>query len=129
MAMWRRGLFVAVAGLGVMAGPALSQQLDLKGSYGNVAGCLYLKTNAYGDDSVVMLSADSYETFVTSCEFLQVLTTRSGAKIVTMLCGHEGDEAQTIEFMRVVKDQTWADAYDLFADTGDSRGRVEPCSK
>lgn len=111
----------------MLAGPAAAARLDLDGAYGNAAGCHYLATNVYGDDSVVMLTPDSFETFVTSCEFLQVLAARSGASVVTMLCGHEGDESQTVEFLRVVKDQNGLDAYDIFAGTGDARGRVERC--
>lgn len=129
MAGWARGLACLAVGLGVAAGPAQSASLDIKGSYGNESGCRFLETNDYGDDSVVTLTADAYETAVTSCEFLQVLTARSGARVATMLCGHEGEEAQTVEFLRIVKDQSGADAFDLFAETGDPRGRVEPCAK
>jgi hypothetical protein len=120
--------FAAALGvLAMLAGPAAAARLDLAGPYGNAAGCRYLATNVYGDDSVVMLTPDSFETFVTSCEFLQVLAASSGASVVTMLCGHEGDEAQTVEFLRVVKDPNGLDAYDIFAGTGDARGRVERC--
>ena len=124
-----RKLAAAILGLTLVAAPALAGMLDIDGTYGNAAGCLFEKTKNYGDESVLVLTPDSYETFATSCEFLQVLPAKSGARVVTMLCGHEGDAAQTIEFMRVFKDPGGADAYDLYAETGEPRGRVERCAK
>ena len=117
----------ALVGVLLLASPAAAGMLDIKGPYGNELGCQFAKTNEYGEDDMVLLTPDGYETFVTACEFLQSLPARDGSRVMTMLCGHEGDAAQTIEFMRIVKTPD-VDAYELYDDTGELRGNVTPCS-
>jgi len=96
------------------------------GTYGNEAGCRFAADGSYDDDSLLRLSADRYDTFATGCEFLQGLRASDGSKVMTMLCGHEGETFQSIEFMRIVK-QGKEDAYDLYSQSGEHIGGVRRC--
>ena len=109
-----------------MTDVGFSASLDIDGTYGTPAGCKYAADNIYGDESVSVLDAEHYENFVTYCEFVQVLPARDGSKIVTLLCGHEGDAAQTIDFIRIVK-KPEGDAYDLFHSSGELWDSVARC--
>jgi hypothetical protein len=114
--------------LPAFAGGASAEALSgLAGTYGNANGCKYEATGNYIDEDMVILKADEYQTYVTLCEFLEVRVARDGSQVVTALCGHEGDEAQTIDFMRFVKDRSGRDAFAIFGQGGDPYGEVEPC--
>lgn len=114
--------------LPALAGGASAETLSgLAGTYGNASGCRYEATGNYVDDDMVILKPDEYQTYVTLCEFLDVRTARDGSQVVMGLCGHEGDEAQTIEFMRVVRDGSGKDAFAIFGQAGDKYGEVERC--
>ena len=119
---------IVAAALSALAGSASAEALSgLAGTYGNANGCKYAASGNYVDDDMVLLKAEEYQTYVTLCEFLQVLKAQDASQVVTALCGHEGDETQTIEFMRIVKDASGKDAYAIFAQGGDPHGEVEPC--
>ncbi len=105
---------------------ASAATLGIEGTYGSPAGCKYAADGVYGDEDVSILDNEHYENFVTWCEFVQVLPARDGSRIVTLLCGHEGDAAQTIEQVRIVK-ATEGDAYDLFSANGDPWASVAKC--
>ena len=118
---------LSVASL-LLVSPAYAGVLDITGEYGDQLGCEYAKTKEYrGDESMTLLTADGYESFVTACQFLQSLPAQDGSHVLTMLCGHEGDAAQTIEFMRIVKTPD-IDAYELFSQVGDLFASVKRCS-
>ena len=102
--------------------------LDIKGSYGSPAGCKYLKTKDYSDETIVLLSPGEFQTYASLCEFLQVLKPADGSSVITALCASEGDSEQSVEFLRVVKGADGADAYDVFGQAGDLQARVERCS-
>ena len=121
-------LALIAAMLPAFAGSASAEALSgLAGTYGNANGCKYEATGNYIDEDMVILKADEYQTYVTLCEFLEVRVARDGSQVVTALCGHEGDEAQTIDFMRFVKDRSGRDAFAIFGQGGDPYGEVEPC--
>lgn len=121
-------LALIAALLPALAGSVSAEALSgLSGTYGNASGCRYVATGNYVDDDMVILKPDEYQTHVTYCEFLEVHTARDGSQVVTALCGHEGDEAQTIDFMRFVKDASGKDAFAIFGAAGDPYGVVEPC--
>jgi len=124
-----RGRFAIVAAaLSALAGGASAEALSgLAGTYGNANGCRYAASGNYVDDDMVILKPDEYQTYVTLCEFLDVRKARDGSQVAMALCGHEGDEAQTIDFLRFVKDPSGRDAYAIFGQGGDSHGEVEPC--
>lgn len=122
----RHALIAAL--LPAFAGGAAAEALSgLAGTYGNANGCKYEATGNYVDDDMVILKPDEYQTYVTLCEFLEVRSARDGSQVVMALCGHEGDEAQTIEFMRFVRDASGRDAIAIFGQGGDPYGEVEPC--
>lgn len=128
MSLRKARLALIAALLPAFAGGASAEALSgLAGTYGNAAGCRYEATGNYVDEDMVVLKADEYQTYVTLCEFLEVRKARDGSQVVTALCGHEGDEAQTIEFMRIVKDASGKDLYAVFSQAGDLLGEVEPC--
>ena len=110
----------------LVSGAAGAASLDINGTYGTPAGCKYAADGIYGDEEVSILDAEHYENFVTYCEFVQVLRARDGSSIVTLLCGHEGDEAQTVDLVRIVKSSD-ADAYTIFHATGDPWATVARC--
>ncbi|MGE0503085.1 MAG: hypothetical protein AB7I79_19665 [Rhizobiaceae bacterium] len=120
-----RSLLMVMAIL-ACAGGSAAASLDIEGTYGSPAGCKYAADSVYGDETVTVLDAEHYENFVTYCEFVQILPARDGSHIVTMLCGHEGDEAQTIEQVRIAK-AAEGDAYNLFHASGEPWDSVTRC--
>ena len=108
------------------AASAIASGPGPNGSYGNEAGCRFAADGSYDDDSLLRLSADRYDIFATGCEFLQGLRASDGSKVMTMLCSHEGETFQSIEFMRIVK-QGEEDAYDLYSQSGEHIGAVRRC--
>ena len=111
----------------LMSGAVSAATLDLTGTYGSPAGCKYAADGEYGDDSVSVLDAEHYENFVTWCEFVQVAKARDGSSVVTMLCGHEGEDYQTIDTVRIAK-ATEADAYRIFLHSGELWAEVSRCT-
>lgn len=106
---------------------AAADLLDLKGHYGSPAGCKFLKTQEYNDETIVLLSPGEFQTYASLCEFLQVLKPADGSSVLTALCASEGDSEQSVEFLRVVKSADGADAYDVYGQAGDLQARVERC--
>ena len=106
---------------------ALAGVLDIPGTYGNPAGCRYVKTQNYSEEDMVILSPDEYTTYVTLCEFVDMKKTRGGARVLTTVCGHEGEGYETIEFMRVVPSIEKPGAFDIFDAGGEARDTVEAC--
>ena len=128
MSLRKARLAIVAAALPAFVGGASADVLSgLAGTYGNANGCKYEATGAYVDDDVVILKPDEYQTYVTLCEFLDVRKARDGSQVAMALCGHEGDEAQTIDFLCFVKDPSGRDAFAIFGQAGDPYGEVEPC--
>ncbi len=112
----------------VLAGPvSAADLLDFTGVYGNAAGCRFNETGVFNDESIVLLKPGEFRTYAALCEFLQVLKPADGSSVLTTLCGHEGDAAQTIDFLRVVRSAD-ADSYEVFGASGDLWGKVDRCS-
>lgn len=95
--------------------------------YGDERGCKDPELKDYSEEPILVLRGDGYRTFVSGCEFVSVATTRNGDRIVTGLCGSEGDGNLTIEFLRIAKVEG-ADAYELFSAAGDGLGQAGRCS-
>src|SRR5262245_31622067 len=89
-------------GLGVVA-PALAVEIDVGGNYGNESGCKYLATNNYEGEDLITLTPTEVQTYVTLCSFVNATTLENGTIVTTVICGHEGDEEQTLEMMRFTK--------------------------
>lgn len=128
MSLRKARLAIVAAALPALAGGASADALSgLAGTYGNASGCRYQASGNYVDDDMVILKPDEYQTYVTLCEFLDVRKARDGSQVAMALCGHEGDEAQTVEFLRFVRDPSGADAFAIFGQGGDPYGEVEQC--
>lgn len=111
----------------IVALPALAGQLNILYNYGNAAGCRNLATGDYTDDGMFYLTPEGFSSYVTSCEILQALRPKNDSYVVTTVCGHEGDEAMTIEMYRIQKPADGEDAWEIYTDDGDLWQRVEPC--
>lgn len=120
------GLLFLLASLAATS--AAADVLDIPGSYGSPAGCKFLKTNDYSDETLVVLTPGQFQTYASLCEFLQVLKPADGSSVVTALCANEGEAEQSIEFMRVVKSADGTDAYEVHSQAGDLQAKVERCS-
>lgn len=121
-----RLVFTCIA-LVMLPGVAIAGVLDITGKYGNEAGCRYAATQDYTDDTLLLISPDEYMTYTTGCEFLQALKAKDGSSVMTMLCSHEGETFQSVEFMRIQKSPDVGDSYDLFEANGDPIGIVGRC--
>lgn len=107
--------------------PLHAQPLALDGVWGNSSGCKYAKDGLYENEDMMVLKPEGVETYVTLCEWLQVLTAKGGAQVVTGICGHEGEDHQTVESYIVEKDQTDAGLVRIRQSTGDVWGEVRKC--
>lgn len=110
-----------------MTSAASADVLNLGGNYGNEAGCRYLKTNEYGDESVVFLTSEGYQTFASGCDFVQATPVRDGSHILTMLCAEEGEGALSIQFGRIIKSPDGSDTYELYNQVGDLEHKLDRC--
>ena len=122
-----RGRAAFVVAMFVSASASAAAQINLFYDYGNPAGCENLKSGAYDDDSMFSLTREGFSSYVTSCEFLQALRPKNDSYVVTVICGHEGDEALTLEMYRIQKAADGADAYEIYTKDGDLWQWVEPC--
>jgi hypothetical protein len=80
-------------------------------------------TQPEGDD-VLLLTPAAVETYATRCEFLNAIPASGGNIVLTSLCAHEGEELQTISFIRIRKSE---DGLEIFDAEGTSWGAVTPC--
>ncbi len=110
-----------------LAGAASAATLDIAGKYGNAAGCRYAKTSEYVGEDLVLLTPEEVMTYVTLCGFIEVIPVGDGTRVVTSICGHEGEATQTIEMFRIVRDATGKDSYEVFQASGDSWGVLQRC--
>lgn len=104
-----------------------AQSLQLEGTWGNPTGCKYAKDGNYENDDMMVLKPQGIETYVTGCEWLQVLTASGGAQVATGICGHEGEDYQTVETYIVEKDQTDPALVRIRQSTGEVWGEVRKC--
>lgn len=124
--MHRRLLFSAALLLALQSG-SYAQTLSIEGVWGNPNGCKYAKDGLYENEDMMVLKSDGIESYVTLCEWLQVLTAKSGTQVVTGLCGHEGEGYQTVESFIVEKDQADPALVRVRQSTGDVWGEVRKC--
>lgn len=117
------GVLLAAA---VMLSPAAADLLGLGGAYGDERGCRFLKVNDYSEETMIALTGDGYQTYVSGCTFLQALTAGNGDRIVTSTCGEEGEGTTTVQFVRIAKVAD-ADAYEVYSQHGDLIGRADRC--
>lgn len=106
--------------------PVRAAEIDIGGNYGNEAGCKYLATNNYEGDDLVVLTPREVQTYATLCSFVTATTIDNGTIVTTVICGHEGEETQTLEMMRFTK-HAEADRWGIFDQNGTSWGEVPRC--
>lgn len=122
-----RGLWAASLLLCLSAAlPAAAVEISIGGNYGNEAGCKYLATNNYEGEDLVALTPKEVQTYVTLCSFVNATTLENGTIVTTVICGHEGEETQTLELMRFTKSSE-GDRWGIYDENGTSWGEVSPC--
>lgn len=115
--------------LSLLLNPAVEASaatLDISGKYGNAAGCKFMATSEIAED-MVFLTADGWGTSATLCRFVQVVPAGDLTRVTTVICAHEGEETQTIDMLRLEKDQGGADAWTIYNSAGDNWGNVSRC--
>lgn len=116
----------ATAAVLLLTAAASAATLDISGPYGNEAGCRFAATGEYGDDSLLLLTAEEVSSFVTGCEFTAVRPAGNGVFAVDVLCSHEGEEEKTTGSMRLEKVEG-DDAWTIFDEDGSQWGTVGRC--
>jgi hypothetical protein len=120
-------MFAALALLMGEIGNAVAGVLDIQGNYGNPAGCKFAASNDIDSDDLLLLTPDEVSTYATGCRFVQAVPAGDKTTVVTVICGHEGEDTQTVELMRIEKDADGVDAYTIFSADGGSWGRAPRC--
>lgn len=111
----------------VIAAPASAQSLDISGAYGNAEGCKFARTGSRDSEEIVLLKPDGVENYATGCEFVEVLTARDGSKVVTGICGYEGEGGLGTQSFVVSKSHTNPAGFTIYGSDGSVFGEVEPC--
>jgi hypothetical protein len=119
--------FLLVGLLLFAAPPAGAQTLDLDGSYGNADGCKYARDGQMSSDDVFLLKSEGFESYGTSCEFVEVLAARDGSKVVTGLCQFEGEDGFGALSFVVRKSASDPAALTVYKSDGSVFGEVRPC--
>jgi hypothetical protein len=120
-------LTALAATVAIAPGIAVAGVLDIPGNYGNAAGCRYLATHDYGDDTMLVLTPDEYMSFATGCEFLQALAAKDGSWVLSVLCSHEGEDYRSVDFMRIQRSPDVGDSFDMYEANGELIGIVGRC--
>ena len=102
-------------------------RLRLDGAWGNPNGCKYVRDGLYENDDMMILRPDGIETYVTGCEWLQVLTASGGAQVATGLCGHEGEVFESVETYIVETDRADPALRRIRHAAGELWGEVRQC--
>ena len=119
-----------VAALVVTLAPAslsIAQSLEISGPYGNVAGCEFAKSGSRDNEDMVLLKPDGVENYATGCEFVEVLTAKDGSKVVTGICGFEGEGGLGTQSFVVSRSQADATGFVIYNSDGSVFGEVKPC--
>jgi hypothetical protein len=119
---------IAATMASTLAASAAAAELDIGGNYGNESGCRVVAGEHLFDDSLLYLTPRNVVTYASYCSFLQVLRTESGAYVVTVICGEEGEATETLGMMRIQKAADGSDAYEVYNAGGYLWGRADRCS-
>lgn len=123
----RRKPVVAAALTVAFAASAVAAELDIRGSYGNAAGCARVAGEHVFDDDLIYLTRTAVATYATHCSFLHVWKTESGTQVTPVICGHEGEADTTLGMMRFEKDWQRPEVMRIFDENGQHWGDLEPC--
>ena len=117
------GLMIACCLAATAAG---AQSLDLPSLYGNETGCRVAAGGAYAGDDKFTLGSDGYEAHESDCEFVEVLSSRSGARVVKALC--QGEGSFWLQSIIVSPPDPESDSLLVFFDGGELWHEVRPCT-
>jgi hypothetical protein len=106
---------------------SLAQSLDISGPYGNVTGCKFAKGGVRDSEEMLLLTRDRVESYATGCDFVEVLTAKDGSKVVTGICGYEGEDGIGTQSFVVVKSRTDPAGLTIYNSDGSVFGEVSPC--
>ena len=107
---------------------ALAQTLELSGPYGNEAGCKVVKGEVKDSEEALVLKPDRFESAALGCEFVQVLTTKDGTKVITAVCDIEGEEGRSVSLFTVAPGKADPTALQIRDEYGAPWDEVKPCS-
>jgi hypothetical protein len=112
-----------------LAAPAtsLAQSLDISAPYGNAAGCEFAKAGLRVNEEMLLLKPDRVESYATGCDFVEVLTAKDGSKVVTGICGYEGDDGIGTQSFVVSRSRTDSAGLVIYNSDGSVFGEVAPC--
>lgn len=79
----------------------------------------------YDSDDKFLLRADGYEAHESGCEFVEVLPSRAGAKVVKALC--EGEGTFWLQSIIISPPDPENDSLLVFFDNGELWQEVSPC--
>lgn len=118
---------IITIGLLVLGGSAFAQSLTLEGTWGNEAGCKFVKEGQSEDDSYLALKSDGVESYGTGCEWVQVLPGKSGAQVAIGLCGYEGEGGLGSETFVIARDMADPTLIKIYTNHGEVWGEVRKC--
>lgn len=94
----------AAVAISILAGPALAEAvLPIHGAFGNEAGCTFFMTGDMTDDSLAVITPDTFTSFATGCYF-ETLVSREAGEVFELnaACHSEGEDGSFAERLRVV---------------------------
>ena len=122
-----RWTFALIALLPAAPSISAAQTLDIAGTYGNADGCKYAKDGILEDDELLVLKPGELQSYGTGCEFVEVLTGKDGSKVVTGLCGYEGEDGLGTQSFVVAKSKKDPAGLVIYNSDGSVFGEVAPC--
>src|SRR5262249_42271613 len=106
---------------------SLAQSLDISGPYGNAEGCKFAKAGLRDSEEMLLLKPDRVENYAAGCDFVEVLTAKDGSKVVTGICGYEGEDGIGTQSSVVVKSRPDPTGLTIYNSDGSVFGEVAPC--
>lgn len=116
----------------VMATSAFAAEATISGTYGNEAGCAYLKSGDYGDDSIVYLTAEQFSTYGQSCHFVglrplpESFIGYSVDLLADSICFYEGEDIRGAEQLVLSPDMDGT-SYRIFSADTSLRAELDKC--
>lgn len=111
--------------------PAYAERSDVRfpvpGNYGDADGCKRVMDRQTSSDAMLYLTPEYVGTYATLCQPLAIWPAGEDTVVAPVICGHEGDETQTVDHVRLVKAPAGRDAYLIFGADGTPWGEVMRC--
>jgi hypothetical protein len=106
---------------------AAAQSLDITGPYGNADGCKFAKEGLAVSEDMLLLTPNEIRSYGTGCEFVEVLTAKDGSKVVTGICGYEGEDGIGTQSFVIGKGRKDVTGFVIYNSDGSVFGEVAPC--